>query len=62
MAHDAQKTYLGDGVYAQHREDDAILLTVEDGLGHNEQIVLEFEVYTALVQYACRVWPGGDGG
>ena len=60
MTRDPKKTYLGDGVYAQHREDDAILLTVEDGLSASEQIVIEFEVYQALVQYACRVWPGGD--
>jgi hypothetical protein len=60
LAHNAQKTYLGDSVYAQHREDDAILITIEDGISVSEQIVLEFEVYQALVQYACRVWPGGD--
>ena len=60
MTHNPQKIYLGDGVYASHREDDAIELTTENGVSVTNTVVLEFEVYNALIQYACRVWPGGD--
>jgi hypothetical protein len=60
MAHDLKKTYLGDGVYARHEDDDSIVLTAEDGMQVRDEIVIEFETYNALIQYACRVWPGGE--
>ena len=60
MAHNTQKTYLGDGVYARHEADDSIVLTAENGVSVSDEISLEFEVYNALIQYACRVWPGGE--
>lgn len=58
VSHDTKKTYLGDGVYARHEDSDAIVLTAEDGIAIRDEIHLEFEVYSALVAYACRVWPG----
>lgn len=58
MIHDPKKTYLGDGVYAAHGIDDTIILTAEDGISVTNEVVLEFEVYSALIQYACHVWPG----
>ena len=54
-----RKTYLGDGVYAQHNQADQIILTTEYGDGHpTNKIALEFSVFNALISYAPRVWPG----
>lgn len=60
MIHDTKKAYLGDGVYARHEDNDAIVLTAEDGVTVSDEICIEYEVYNALIQYACRVWPGGE--
>jgi hypothetical protein len=44
------KVYLGDGVYADV-EYGALVLTTEDGIQVTNRIVLEQEVYNALVRY-----------
>lgn len=44
------KTYLGDSVYAQ-MDYGQIVLTVENGFGPSQAIILEPEVYAALVEY-----------
>lgn len=44
------KTYLGDSVYAEYR-DGQLLLTVENGWGATQTIVLEAEVLAALVDF-----------
>lgn len=51
MSHN--KTYLGDGVYADHNGY-AITLITEDGYRATNTVVLEPEVYDALVQWAKR--------
>lgn len=45
------KIYLGDSVYADF-DGFAIVLTTENGYGPSNTIVMEPEVYNALVQYA----------
>ena len=47
------KLYLGDGVYLTFL-DYGILLTTENGIVVTNRIVLEPEVYMALVQYMKR--------
>lgn len=44
------KRYLGDGVYADH-DGHGLVLTTEDGISETNRIVLEPEVYEALLQY-----------
>jgi hypothetical protein len=44
------KKYLGDGVYAES-DGYGIVLTTEDGISVQNRIVLEPDVYSALVQY-----------
>lgn len=46
-----ERTYLGDGVYAQE-SNGMILLTTLTG----DRIYLETEVYRSLVEYAHRAW------
>ena len=49
------KSYLGDGVYADLRnETGSIVLTTEDGIGAMKIIYLEPEVYAALVAFVAR--------
>lgn len=46
----SNKTYLGDGVYAQWREND-IKLTAENGYTTTDEIILEPEVLEALLMW-----------
>lgn len=49
------KTYLGDGVYAQRRTPDgAVVLTTENGLRETNMIVLEDQVIEALLLWLER--------
>lgn len=50
----AKKAYLGDGVYADV-EYGQLVLTTEDGISVTNRIVLEPEVYAALVAYVARL-------
>lgn len=45
------KQYLGDGVYVEVVPQLGLLLTTENGITVSNRIVLEPEVYTALVRY-----------
>ena len=45
----ARKVYLGDSVYAELEAGGPITLTTENGYGPSNTIVLEPEVYAALV-------------
>lgn len=49
------KDYLGDGVYVGIDPFGAIILTTEDGVSVSNRIVLEAEVFQALIRYAKRV-------
>lgn len=44
------RTYLGDGVYVGH-DGYGLVLTTEDGIRETNRIVLEPDVYRALVAY-----------
>ncbi len=48
------KQYLGDGVYVD-RDDRGLILTAEDGIQATDTIVLESEVWVALVRYVERL-------
>lgn len=48
-----EKTYLGDGVYAEF-ENDMIKLTTERG-GYTETIFIEEEVWYSLLSFVKRV-------
>ena len=48
------KEYLGDSVYVDFLGD-AICLTTDNGLGPTNEIVLEWDVYEALVRYVKRL-------
>ena len=48
------KQYIGDAVYVDW-DGYALVLTTEDGIRVISRIVLEPEVYTALVQYVERL-------
>lgn len=50
MTNRDMKSYLGDGVYA-NTDGYAIILTTEDGMRVTNAIVLEPEVYEALIIY-----------
>lgn len=50
----SQKTYLGDGVYADH-DGEHIVLTVDYGLGATETIYLTPDVYGQLVKFANAI-------
>lgn len=45
------KTYLGDGVYAEYNADYSVTLTTEDGINVTNEIVLEAEVLDNLNNY-----------
>lgn len=49
------KEYLGDSVYVALDGYGGLVLTTENGLGPSNTIVLEPEVYAALVEYAGRL-------
>jgi hypothetical protein len=51
--HSPTKQYLGDSVYVE-LERGMLKLTTENGLGPNNTIYLEPEVYTALTRYVDR--------
>jgi hypothetical protein len=53
------KVYLGDGVYLALDGPD-LVLTTEDGIRVTNRIVLEPEVYQALLYYVDRI-QGQDG-
>lgn len=48
------KTYLGDTVYAEIDDEDCVILTTEDDIETTNQIVLEPEVFNALVNYVLN--------
>lgn len=48
------KTYLGDGVYVDV-ENNMIKLTTENGVEITNMIVLESEVWTALLAWVARL-------
>lgn len=48
------KQYLGDGVYAKY-DGFAVVLTTEDGVRVTNTVVLEPEVYGALVKFVERL-------
>lgn len=48
-------TYLGDGLYADAPHGD-IVITSENGINVLDRIVLEPEVFVALLRFAARVW------
>jgi hypothetical protein len=50
-----EKTYLGDGVYAEF-DGFHIVLTTENGIETTNKIFLEDSVMLALVQYSNRIW------
>jgi len=50
----SRKFYLGDGAYVDH-DGYALVLTTEDGVRVTNRIVLEPEVYGALVAYVERL-------
>ncbi len=47
----SRKVYLGDSVYVDDFDGFALVLMTENGLGPSNTIVLEPEVYQALVAY-----------
>ncbi len=50
------KTYLGDGVYAEwHADRQMILLTTENGVSVESSIWIEAEVYEALVAFVGKL-------
>jgi len=51
------KRYLGDAVYADH-DGFALVLTTEDGISVTNRIVLEPEVYAALLEYVKKLQGG----
>jgi hypothetical protein len=55
-----RKLYLGDGVYVDF-DGYALVLTTENGLAVNDRIVLEPEVYAALLEYVARLKADAGG-
>lgn len=49
-----RKVYLGDSVYLAY-DDYNLILTTENGYGASNTIVLEPQVYQALIQYSERL-------
>jgi len=45
------KSYLGDSVYADVEDDGRLVITTENGYGPTNTVILEIEVYAALVEY-----------
>lgn len=56
----ARKEYLGDGCYVDF-DGYALVLTTEDGLSIQNTVVLEPEVYGALLEYVARLKAKADG-
>lgn len=50
----APKVYLGDGVYIEF-DGHGLVLTTEDGIRTTNTIVLEVEVYQALLRYVASL-------
>ena len=50
----ANKSYLGDGVYVDF-DGFALVLTTENGIETSNTIVLKPEVYVALTRYVARL-------
>jgi hypothetical protein len=46
-----KKTYLGDSVYAEINQSHQIVLTTENGFGPSNTVILEGEVYMALLAW-----------
>lgn len=53
------KAYLGDAVYVEHDQYGRLVLTTEDGRTATNTIVLEPEVYAALLDYVILL-KGGE--
>lgn len=53
-----RKTYIGDGAYAEF-DGYGIVLTTENGVSVTNRIVLDPEVYEALVQFVEHVKAAG---
>jgi len=51
-----QKAYLGDAVYVDF-DGYALVLTTEDGIRETNRVVLEPQIYRALVAYVERLTP-----
>jgi hypothetical protein len=49
------KAYLGDGVYLDWDDFGTLVLTTENGIRETNRIVLEPEVYAALLEYVARL-------
>ena len=58
---DQDKEYLGDGCYCAF-DGFSLVLTTEDGILVQNEIILEAEVYNALVEYAEKHLRHGRGG
>lgn len=54
------KTYLGDGAYVDF-DGYALVLTTENGIRETNRIVLEPEVYAALLEYVARLKADAGG-
>jgi hypothetical protein len=53
----AQKFYLGDGAYAEFREDGSIVLTAENGIYPDRHLVLDPFVLRNFLGLLRRIWP-----
>lgn len=51
------KEYIGDGAYAELLDDGTIILTAEDGIAVTNRVVLESDVWNALLAYVRRTAP-----
>lgn len=54
----ANKTYIGDGVYAERKDYGDIVLTTENGVATTNQIVLEPGVWDILVKWTTATERG----
>lgn len=52
------KTYIGDAVYVDRNEQGAIILTTEDGIQVTNEILLEPEVFNALLLWVQLLGKG----
>jgi hypothetical protein len=55
------KVYLGDGVYLDWDDFGTLVLTTENGIRETNRIVLEPEVYAALLEYVARLKADAGG-
>lgn len=51
----AHKIYLGDAVYVEVNKCNDLILTTENGIFATNTIVLEPQIYKALVEYVARL-------